>query len=1116
MVLRLVEIRIENFKSFKGLHTVSGIDDRLTAIVGPNGSGKSNIIDSILFVLGYRARKMRHAMLRDLITDGCTDCRVDLVFNEFQVSRELHAKGADGQGRGCLSRYCLDGAEIASTELQEFLKSRGIDLENNRFLILQGEIENIAMMAPLELLGYIEDCIGTSSYKALVEDAEKEILEKDESLLAAATNMKFVETDFVYKKGIRNERAEHLAFRCGALVLKGRIARMKAEISSRKNRSLLSSKAQVEASLADLQARNEARISEIRSLEGQRDGLDIKKKEDELLRVRRQTQVVIRENKSSEAKRERIEREIGDAENETKECVSRMESWKRESETFHRQIDENSREIEALNGESERKKAELSGFREIRERERIKKENEHALISLMKRRSFFTKVEGEISHLQSRIAELRGAGRETAEAPREPAEKIERELVQLKKDLQMTSQEIQKRKRRAEEFRFVEESCRRENAVIDALKGIKGVLGPLRGLGVVETGYETAVEAATKSMGSIVVETTAVAEECISVVNRKRLNRTTFVILDKLSEAAPDGKNRRGGSTDNMLYRKIRCDEKYRKAFYFALRDTLVVETMEEAKAAAFGAVRRRVVTVDGKLLEKSGVMSGGRVHKKMKGVGELEEIYGNISRMCDQKSRELEGLRNYEACQRREAEAAELEKRLVQRRNSVDFQELRRVDDEILKVRGGIERCDSADLPVDLRILRGEVQTLDEKIGLLERTNQELKMKLSCEPKNSAPALAGRLKKLKRDLSGISVLPCDLSVLNALEEDYQRHFAEFKRLQGLVADIRAGMGDDYHEEACYKNKLEEIEDSLGECLKTRNGCELRSGEIAGEYALVRRLLDKYGGECDPKKTKGCRGTDCEAEPGSADAVCEMTDEELKAKSRELAGELSAREAENTQRRGTTCESVDPGGPVDDIQVYEAIFSEYEESRRSYEDAKASLDFLQDKTNTLKKGLERLRNERHGRFMDGFGAINKNIKEIFTMITFGGNAELDLLDYLNPFAEGVVLSIMPPKKAWKQISNLSGGEKTLASLSLIFALHKFRPSAFYIMDEIDAALDYKNVSVIAQYLERVRSQFIIISLRDNMFEITSTLVGVYKTNNASKTAVVNVARLGLQ
>ncbi|KAG6545761.1 hypothetical protein Mapa_012722 [Marchantia paleacea] len=115
-------------------------------------------------------------------------------------------------------------------------------------------------------------------------------------------------------------------------------------------------------------------------------------------------------------------------------------------------------------------------------------------------------------------------------------------------------------------------------------------------------------------------------------------------------------------------------------------------------------------------------------------------------------------------------------------------------------------------------------------------------------------------------------------------------------------------------------------------------------------------------------------------------------------------------------------------------------------------------------------------------FMAGFNAISLKLKEMYQMITLGGDAELELVDSLDPFAEGVVFSVRPPKKSWKNIANLSGGEKTLSSLALVFALHHYKPTPLYVMDEIDAALDFKNVSIVGHYIkDRTKNaQFIII------------------------------------
>merc|ERR1711920_514551 len=116
--------------------------------------------------------------------------------------------------------------------------------------------------------------------------------------------------------------------------------------------------------------------------------------------------------------------------------------------------------------------------------------------------------------------------------------------------------------------------------------------------------------------------------------------------------------------------------------------------------------------------------------------------------------------------------------------------------------------------------------------------------------------------------------------------------------------------------------------------------------------------------------------------------------------------------------------------------------------------------------------LEQLKDQRKERFMTAFREINRELKTMYRTLTVGGDAELSLVDRLDPFVEGVEFTVRPPKKSWKVISNLSGGEKTLSSMSLVFALHKFKPTPLYVMDEIDAALDYKNVSIVADYIKK--------------------------------------------
>ena len=143
------------------------------------------------------------------------------------------------------------------------------------------------------------------------------------------------------------------------------------------------------------------------------------------------------------------------------------------------------------------------------------------------------------------------------------------------------------------------------------------------------------------------------------------------------------------------------------------------------------------------------------------------------------------------------------------------------------------------------------------------------------------------------------------------------------------------------------------------------------------------------------------------------------------------------------------------------------------------------LEQVTEARNAVRRTYEDLRRQRLEEFMAGFGGISLKLKEMYQMITLGGDAELELLDSLDPFSEGIVFSVRPPRKSWKNISNLSGGEKTLSSLALVFALHHYKPTPLYVMDEIDAALDFKNVSIVANYIkDRTKNaQFVIISLR---------------------------------
>lgn len=194
MIERVV---LENFKSYYGRREIGPLHKCFTAVVGPNGSGKSNLIESLLFVFGKRAKRMRLNKLAELVHKSAehqdvTHATVRVFFQDilddedepdyYQVVEGSQFEVARSVNRQSVSKYMINGNEKSFKEVSELLSSKGIDLEHNRFLILQGEVEQISLMKAKAqnenetgLLEYLEDIIGSNKYVQRINDLEKNI-----------------------------------------------------------------------------------------------------------------------------------------------------------------------------------------------------------------------------------------------------------------------------------------------------------------------------------------------------------------------------------------------------------------------------------------------------------------------------------------------------------------------------------------------------------------------------------------------------------------------------------------------------------------------------------------------------------------------------------------------------------------------------------------------------------------------------------------------------------------------------------------------------------------------------------------------------------------------------
>jgi structural maintenance of chromosome 4 len=348
----------------------------------------------------------------------------------------------------------------------------------------------------------------------------------------------------------------------------------------------------------------------------------------------------------------------------------------------------------------------------------------------------------------------------------------------------------------------------------------------------------------------------------------------------------------------------------------------------------------------------------------------------------------------------------------------------------------------------LDLDKLQEEVENQGEKSERLQANVDEAAEALNTK-KEELATLKAELDEKNTELNETRAI--EIEMKNKLEENHKALAENQRRLK-------------YWDEKLSKLVLQNISDLEGPrapkkpepAQENANGeaAEGEEGQEAGDRAeSPSGQLEAEAEEADKMDTDGeSEGDESESEPqqqAQPNELPRFTADELKDMSKEsLKAEIAVLE-EKTQN----------------VNVDLGVLSEYR--RRVEEHAARSSDLAEAvaQRDAAKKRCDDLRRLRLEGFMEGFSTISLRLKEMYQMITMGGNAELELVDSLDPFSEGILFSVMPPKKSWKNISNLSGGEKTLSSLALVFALHHFKPTPLYVMDEIDAALDFRNVSL---------------------------------------------------
>ncbi|KAF9182481.1 hypothetical protein BGZ51_004708 [Haplosporangium sp. Z 767] len=832
---------------------------------------------------------------------------------------------------------------------------------------------------------------------------------------------------------------------------------------------------------------------------------------------------------------EKLERNLEAAEEELENI---RESLKGKTEEFSQQIEVHQKElapwtakIVAKQSEVDMAQSEHDLLQEKAKRLRLNYEDAEAALATLKHSQ--TSKETEIAELKQSIG-----------TSADQIAGMERKIKEMAEKERILKDRANAARNRAEEGRASQQKTQSRSAVLTNLMRqrdlgkINGIQGRLGNLGAIDDKYDVAISTACPALDNIVVDNVEVGQQCVEFVRKNNLGRVSLILLNQLPKRnlgpiqTPENVPR--------LFDLVRpADPKFAPAFYSVMQDTLVAEDLRQANRIAYGKQRWRVVTLDGQLIDKSGTMTGGgtRVSRgamsSTLSTGEFTaEAIAQMEHERDQAETEYKFFQQEKLSLERELQSTvinvpKMEMRLSMFKMDVEANQNRILESE---KRLHVLRQEAEPKPADIARVKQLAKIVTERqaeVVSIKKNAQSIEEKIKDLQNKILDAGGVKLRAQKSKVDGLK------EQIEALGEKMTKTKVAKNKAEKDVVKLGAQIAKNEKELAEVSEELQNLEKEIKEKSQEAVGIRKTAEEAKQIMEDKKEEMEEMKKELDDriKVINKIRTAEVEMKNQLDDLKQSMTEHERRTKHwKTLLQDLTIQEvdydedevvAELQEISPTDLAMIDKQELELQIQQLEqelsaskpnlTVLDEYKKREEEYLARAKDLEEMTARREEAKKAYDELRKRRLDEFMAGFQIISLRLKEMYQMITLGGNAELELVDSLDPFSEGIIFSVMPPKKSWKNISNLSGGEKTLSSLALVFALHHFKPTPLYVMDEIDAALDFRNVSIVANYIkERTRNaQFVIISLRNNMFELADRLVGIYKTDNKTKSISVN-------
>ena len=1145
---RINKLVINGFKSFAN-KTELIFGDTFNCVLGPNGSGKSNVLDAICFVLGRMSSKsLRAEKSSNLIFNGGKNKKapekgeVSLYLDntkkifpvdteEVKVTRLIKSSGQ--------SVYKINDKTRTRNEVVDLLSAARIDPDGYN-IILQNDIMRFVEMSPVERRQIVEEASGISVYEERKHQSLLELEKVEKKLNEAEIILNERKT---YLKELKKDRDQALKFK----EVKDQISSSKAtytHIQMERKKETCDKLAKDVVHLQEKFTQAEQKITDYRALiqqkkdEIQKLAQDIEhkgeieqvklSKEIENMRVELEKQktrvrmikdelVKIQQRKSALNKdvQETI-KGIGDLEGKKKQLGQQKTERERELQdveqkiaTFKKrnQLDalgNVEKDVETLDKEIEKKQEEIQKVRmqqqellrekdklefqiqslddQVKKVQEVEKENKQQVDNLKSKRDRFKQVTLELNTALSADSRLAA---QVSDARKQM-------LVLQEEKAKLEGRQVAVQERVGGDMAI--------KKILELKKKKTGIYGTVAELGQVSKKYSLPLEiAAGQRLMSIVVEDDKIAAECIKYLKENKFGVATFIPLNKIRapEIKVDSKVLKQEGVHDLCVNLVTFDKKLSKAFAYVFGDTFVVDTIDVARRIGIGTAR--MVSLDGDLADYSGVMRGGYSQKRVGAFVESDLV---------------------ESLRRVEAELAEFGMSLdhalsAKERNEKLILSMRQEKFTLEAELGQIEKVlhlASGDIDATKQqkeTLRAQLKDIEKKLADFSDTVMTINRSLA-EAKTKKEQLKIQVSQLRN--------PHLLAELRAFEEARQKareHMLEIKNESDTI-DLQI------------KNVMLSEKDRIGYLLKghekeeTSFSAELKGLEEkikTGEVVLkdkdkaYREFFSAYKDLFHQRDTLNTEINELENKTENTREQSRKVEIEMNNFSLKLAAarsELSGLETQFEQfkdaklLRGKSEEDL-----KEEIGRFERVLSTMSavnmKALEIYEQVEVEYGKLIEKRETLlieKKDVNLLMDEIEGKkkeqFMITFKELNDNFQQKFALLSKKGSAFLQLENVEKPFEAGLNVRVRLTGQRYLDIKSLSGGEKTLTALAFIFSIQEYHPHSFYIMDEVDAALDKHNSEKLAKLIRQysTRAQYLIISHNDSLISEADTLYGV--------------------